>query len=112
MAVIISDQVTDGDPVRARCEQSSTACGALKPQKDPLHRLPRWFFSKSETDSATTPRRVNTCQVLTDSYLKAENGFDAPDRVVPKLFDAPPVGSKMALQVPARSFALLNLGLT
>ena len=60
----------------------------------------------------TTPTRVNTCQVLTGSDLKAVNGFDAPDRVVPKPLDAPQVGSKMALKVPARSYVLLNLGLT
>jgi len=60
----------------------------------------------------TTPTRVNTCQVLTGSDLKAVNGFDAPDRVVPKPLDAPQVGSKMALKVPARSYVLLNLRLT
>jgi alpha-N-arabinofuranosidase len=59
----------------------------------------------------TTPTRVNTCQVLTGSDLKAENGFDAPDRVVPKPLDPPTPGSKMALEVPARSYVLLNLGL-
>jgi len=59
-----------------------------------------------------TPTRVNSCQVLTGSDLKAVNGFDAPDRVVPKSLDAPQVGSKMTLQVPARSYTLLNLGLT
>ena len=60
----------------------------------------------------TTPTRVNTCQVLTGSDLKAVNGFDAPDRVVPKALDAPQVGSKMALKVPARSYVLVNLGLS
>ena len=59
----------------------------------------------------TTPTRVNTCQVLTGSDLKAENGFDAPDRVVPKPLDPPQPGSKMALQVPPRSYVLLSLGL-
>jgi len=59
----------------------------------------------------TSPTRVNTCQVLTGSDLKAVNGFDAPDRVVPKPLDAPQVGSKMTLEVPARSYLLLSLGL-
>ena len=59
----------------------------------------------------TTPTRVNTCQVLTGSDLKAENGFDAPDRVVPKPLDAPQVGSRMTLEVPAKSYVLLSLGL-
>jgi alpha-N-arabinofuranosidase len=58
-----------------------------------------------------TPTRVNTCQVLTGPDLKAVNGFDAPGRVVPKSLDAPQVGSKMTLQVPARSYTLLNLAL-
>jgi len=60
----------------------------------------------------TAPTRVNTCQVLTGSDLKAVNGFDAPDRVVPKPLDAPQVSSKMALKVPAKSYVLLNLGLS
>jgi alpha-N-arabinofuranosidase len=60
----------------------------------------------------TTPTRVNTCQVLTGSDLKAVNGFDAPERVVPKPLDAPQLGSKMALQVPARSYVLVNLTLS
>jgi alpha-N-arabinofuranosidase len=60
----------------------------------------------------TTPTRVNTCQVLTSSDLKAVNGFDAPDRVVPKPLDAPQVGSKMALKVPARSYLHVNFGLS
>jgi alpha-N-arabinofuranosidase len=59
-----------------------------------------------------TPTRVNTCQVLTGSDLKAVNGFDAPSRVVPKPLDPPRVGSKMDLKVPARSYALVNLGLS
>jgi alpha-N-arabinofuranosidase len=58
-----------------------------------------------------TPTRVNSCQVLTGPDLKAVNGFDAPNRVVPKLLDAPRVGSKMTLQVPARSYTVLNLAL-
>jgi alpha-N-arabinofuranosidase len=58
-----------------------------------------------------TPTRVNSCQVLTGSDLKAANGFDAPGRVVPRSLDAPQVGSKMTLQVPARSYTLLNLAL-
>jgi len=58
-----------------------------------------------------TPTRVSSCQVLTGPDLKAVNGFDAPGRVVPKSLDAPQVGSKMTLQVPARSYTLLNLAL-
>jgi alpha-N-arabinofuranosidase len=59
----------------------------------------------------TTPTRVNSCEVLTGSDLKAVNGFDAPNRVVPKPLDSPQVGSKMTLQVPARSYTVLNLAL-
>jgi alpha-N-arabinofuranosidase len=58
-----------------------------------------------------TPTRVNICQVLTGSDLKAVNGFDAPGRVAPKSLDAPQVGSKMTLQVPARSYTVVNLAL-
>ena len=60
----------------------------------------------------TTPTRLNACQALTGSDLKAENGFNAPDRVVPKPLDAPRVGSRMTLEVPARSYVLPSLGLT
>jgi alpha-N-arabinofuranosidase len=59
-----------------------------------------------------TPTRVNTCQVLTGSDLKALNGFDAPGRVAPKSLDPPQVGPKMTLQVPARSYTVVNLLLT
>ena len=58
-----------------------------------------------------TPARVNTCQVLTGPDLKAVNGFDMPGRVAPKSLDPPQVGSKMTLQVPARSYTVVNLGL-
>jgi alpha-L-arabinofuranosidase len=59
----------------------------------------------------TIPTRVNSCEVLTGPDLKAVNGFDAPNRVVPKSLDSPQVGSKMTLQVPARSYTVLNLAL-
>ncbi len=59
----------------------------------------------------TTPVKVNTCKVLTGSDLKAVNGFDAPERVIPKDLDSPKVGSRMTLELPARSYTLLNLAL-
>jgi alpha-N-arabinofuranosidase len=59
-----------------------------------------------------TPTRVNTCMVLTGSDLKAVNGFDAPNRVVPGALEAPPVGSRMTFQLPAHSYTVVNVTLT
>jgi alpha-N-arabinofuranosidase len=59
-----------------------------------------------------TPTRVNTCLVLTGSDLKAVNGFDAPNRVVPGALEAPPVGSRMTFQLPAHSYTVVNVTLT
>jgi alpha-N-arabinofuranosidase len=59
-----------------------------------------------------TPTRVNTCLVLTGPDLKAVNGFDAPNRVVPGALEAPPVGSRMTFQLPAHSYTVVNVTLT
>ena len=59
-----------------------------------------------------TPTRVNTCLVLTGSDLKAVNGFDAPNRVVPGALEAPQVGSRMTFQLPAHSYTVVNVTLT
>ncbi|MGD0326964.1 MAG: alpha-L-arabinofuranosidase C-terminal domain-containing protein, partial [Terriglobia bacterium] len=59
-----------------------------------------------------TPTRVNTCLVLTGSDLKAVNGFDASNRVVPGALEAPPVGSRMTFQLPAHSYTVVNVTLT
>lgn len=59
----------------------------------------------------TVPSRVNTYQVLTGTDLKAVNSFSDPKRVVPQPLEAPAVGARMALQLPARSYTLLNVKL-
>jgi alpha-L-arabinofuranosidase len=49
--------------------------------------------------------------VLTGHDLKATNTFSAPQQVMPQGLEAPKLGSKMAMQVPPRSYTLLNLSL-
>ena len=58
-----------------------------------------------------TPGKVNASLVLTGKDLKATNTFAAPKQVVPQSLEAPKVGSKMVIQVPARSYSLLSLSL-
>ena len=56
------------------------------------------------------PSRVLTSLILTGSDLKASNGFDAPERVVPQAFEKPAVaGGRMKFEVPARSYTVLQL---
>lgn len=55
------------------------------------------------------PSRVNTCQVMTGTDLKAVNSFSDPKHVVPQTMEAPKAGSRMNLQLPARSYTLLNV---
>jgi alpha-L-arabinofuranosidase len=57
-----------------------------------------------------TPTRVTDCQMITGNDLKAANTLDAPKRVVPQPLESPKVGSKMTLQVPARSYTVLQVG--
>jgi alpha-L-arabinofuranosidase len=56
-----------------------------------------------------TPTKVNFCEVLTGTDLKAVNTFDDPKRVTPQPFESPTVGSRMTLQFPARSYTVLSL---
>ena len=55
------------------------------------------------------PTKVNSCEVLTGSNLKAVNTFDDPRRVTPQSLEVPKVGSRMTLQLPARSYTVLSL---
>jgi alpha-N-arabinofuranosidase len=57
------------------------------------------------------PSRVKTCQVLTGPDLKAVNDFSNPKRVVPQTLEAPAVGAQMKLQLPARSYTLVEVSL-
>jgi alpha-N-arabinofuranosidase len=56
-----------------------------------------------------TPTKVNFCEVLTGSDLKAVNTFDDPKTVTPRPLESPKVGSQMTLQLPARSYTVLSL---
>ena len=56
-----------------------------------------------------TPVQVTDSLLLTGSDLKAANTFDAPKRVVPQPLEAPKIGPKMTLQLPAHSYAVMAL---
>lgn len=58
-----------------------------------------------------TPTSVKSSQTLTGTDLKATNTFEQPNRVVPQKFDAPKLGSRMTLELPARSYTVLTFGL-
>ncbi len=58
-----------------------------------------------------TPSKVKVCEVLTGTDLKATNTFEAPKQVVPQPLEPPAPGSKMTLQVPARSYTTISLEL-
>lgn len=58
-----------------------------------------------------TPGRVLTASVLTGNDLKAVNGFDAPQRVIPQAMDEPTTsGGKTKFEVPARSYTMIQWG--
>jgi alpha-N-arabinofuranosidase len=56
-----------------------------------------------------TPTKVNFCEVLTGSDLKAANTFNDPKKVTPQSLESPKVGSRMTLQLLARSYTALSL---
>jgi len=58
-----------------------------------------------------TPTKVNSCEVITGSNLKAVNTFDDPRRVTPQSLEVPKVGLRMTLQLPARSYTVLSLAI-
>jgi alpha-N-arabinofuranosidase len=55
-----------------------------------------------------SPARVLFSQVLTGNDLKAFNSFDNPTKVAPQSFEPPKVGTKTAVQVPARSYTVIQ----
>ncbi len=57
-----------------------------------------------------TPSKVNACEVIAGPDLKATNTFDTPKKVVPQPLEPPKVGTRMAWQLPARSYTLLSVG--
>jgi len=58
------------------------------------------------------PKRLQFSQVLTGTDLKASNSFEDPKKVAPQAFDMPKPAAKTVLQLPARSYAVIqwNLG--
>jgi len=48
---------------------------------------------------------------MTGADLKAGNTFADPKRVVPQMLESPKVGSRMTVQLPARSYSILSLAL-
>jgi len=58
-----------------------------------------------------TPSSVITFETITGSDLKALNTFADPNRVAPQKLDSPRVGSKMSVELPARSYSVLSVGI-
>ena len=59
----------------------------------------------------TTPKKVPFSQVLTGRDLKASNSFKNPDNVAPKSFDPPQIKNRTSLELPARSYTVLQIEL-
>lgn len=58
----------------------------------------------------TPPGRVQMSQVLTGTDLKAFNSFEKPTNVAPQDFEAPKAGSRATIQLPARSYTVIQWG--
>ncbi len=58
-----------------------------------------------------SPSKVITFETITGSDLKAINTFSDPMHVVPQTLENPKVGSKMSLELPAKSYSVLSLAL-
>ena len=56
-----------------------------------------------------TPTRVLACQTLTGRDLKAFNTFEQPKNVVPQELEAPRVGAKVTLRLPAGSYSVAHI---
>jgi len=56
-----------------------------------------------------SPTKVMAFETITGPDLKLINTFADPMRVVPQMLENPKVGSKMSLQLPARSYSVLSL---
>jgi alpha-L-arabinofuranosidase len=54
------------------------------------------------------PERVLFSQLLTGSDLKACNSFENPNKVAPQSFEPPKIGAKTVIQVPARSYSVIQ----
>lgn len=58
-----------------------------------------------------SPTKVISFETMTGPDLKAINTFSDPMHVVPQTLENPKVGSKMSLELPARSYSVLSLAL-
>jgi alpha-L-arabinofuranosidase len=57
------------------------------------------------------PTRVIACETLTGPDLKAFNTFADPRRVAPQPLAAPAAGSRMAFNLPPRSYTVAHLAI-
>jgi alpha-L-arabinofuranosidase len=57
------------------------------------------------------PSAVNAFLTMTGPDLKAGNTFADPRQVMPQALEKPTVGSRMTLQLPARSYSVLSLAM-
>ncbi len=58
-----------------------------------------------------TPSAVKQFLTITGPDLKAGNTFSAPKQVTPQTLEYPKAGSRMTLQLPARSYSVLSLAM-
>ncbi len=58
-----------------------------------------------------TPASVISFETLTGSDLKAVNTFADPKRVISQKLENPRVGSRMSVELPARSYSVLSIAL-
>ena len=58
-----------------------------------------------------TPSSVMAFETISGPDLKAINTFADPKRVVPQKLDSPRAGSKMSVDLPARSYSVLSVAL-
>jgi len=56
-----------------------------------------------------TPTKVLGFETITGTDLKALNTFGDPKKVAPQTLEAPAMGSKMTMKLPARSYSVLTL---
>ena len=59
----------------------------------------------------TPPKKVRLSHILTGRDLKASNSFKNPNNVAPKSFDPPQIKNRTSLELPARSYTVLQLEL-
>jgi alpha-N-arabinofuranosidase len=59
----------------------------------------------------TPPKKVRVSHVLTGRDLKASNSFKNPNNVAPESFDPPRIKERTLLELPARSYTVLQMEL-